>query len=127
MSDLPAYLAETLKRHQFWHANHSSIGSNAHCLCGLRPRDQSEWANHLADVLLSLPGIAIVELPEARPDWHGGLSAWPAGGRDGQVTIRKTDGRIGATSVSNPLASPRDARTYAAALLAAANAAEAAS
>lgn len=57
-----ARLADALKQHQFWHADHSSVGSAAHCLCGLRPRDQSEWADHVvADVLLSLPGIAIVD------------------------------------------------------------------
>jgi hypothetical protein len=63
MTDIRTRLADALRQHYFWWPNHSSIGMQAHCQCGERPRDWSYWADHGADVLLSLPGIAIVELP----------------------------------------------------------------
>lgn len=117
MIDLRARLADALKRHQFWHANHSSVGSAAHCLCGLRPRDQSEWADHVvADVLLPLHGIAIVELPEAQ---KRGL--WTD--FDGASIYDRNPGEI-ARPTSEWWITPELARKHAAALLAAANAAE---
>lgn len=120
VSDLRTRLANALKQHQFLHANHASIGSNARCLCGLRPQDQSEWADHVvADVLLSLPGIAIVELPE----FNDGYGCFSGGG---YPCSRDSDDQGGMvrTSMSANYLPPRTARAYAAALLAAASAAE---
>ncbi len=66
---------------------------------------------------------AIVRLPEATPDWHGGLTRWevPIIGqrRPGEVTIRKSDNRIG-VDAGIPLDNADDATALAAALLAAA-------
>lgn len=64
-------LFDVLIQHQFWWANHSSIGSEAHCRCGKRPRDYAVWIHHIIEVLLSLPDITITGLP-AKPrtkDW----------------------------------------------------------
>lgn len=72
----------------------------------------------------------LVELPEPVHEPTLGLT-WPVvqhwGGqriRDGEVWIRASDGKIAATSTQNPHACLEDARSYAAALLAAAKAAE---
>lgn len=79
---------------------------------------------HLADVLLALPGIAIVELPEGIAN-HSGCS-WYAGGGD---SVFHEDGGISAlvcesTAGEAQLVRPGNPRILAAALLAAANAAE---
>lgn len=85
---------------------------------------ESEQAYHyrLADVLLSLPGIAIVELPELDSHW----ATWQAVEVcDGLKVIAKRTAVLvedEETLTSHPL---RVARALAAALLAAANAAEA--
>lgn len=111
MTDIRAQLSDALRDHRFerW-----SPESFSRCACGQRfewPR--SDHPEHLADVLLSLPGIAIVELPVgvgwAAEDW----SAKPLQ-RDRPFI------RVG---VESPLF-PDGAREFAAALLAAANAAE---
>lgn len=41
-------VCEVLADHYFWRANHSSIGSEAHCACGDRPHGQFEWREHVA-------------------------------------------------------------------------------
>lgn len=53
MGDIREEVAMLLRRHTFWNANHSSIGAEAHCLCGERPRGFPEWTTHVADVLIS--------------------------------------------------------------------------
>lgn len=119
MSDLRARLADALRKHR---------GFPAHCVCGWESKDgwkstSEKHEHHLAGVLLSLPGIAIVELPEPnssrRPAFDGkDDDRWftPLG----QVTrwgtlIQRSDGVT---------ARPAEARAVAVALLAAANAAE---
>lgn len=85
----------------------------------------------IADALLSLPGIAIIELPELMGDrshvadsirnqamWTTGDS-WATLNPDTTVEF-ESDGQ----KVYGTLAGPADARTLAAVLLAAANAAE---
>ena len=73
-------------------------------------------------------GYAIVAMPEVKvTEWAD--SYWPvpeaaSDGREGKVKIEE-DGRIHASMVSNPLPTPRAARAYAAALLAAADSDEA--
>lgn len=57
VSDLRARLADTLSRHQSWDALVCDCGWNGDD--GLRA-----WSSHVADVLLSLPGIAIVDSQE---------------------------------------------------------------
>ncbi|QRZ05926.1 hypothetical protein [Mycolicibacterium austroafricanum] len=81
---------------------------------------------------LKAAGYAVVELPEAQPRWDGALAAWKVEQtwhgqpeEPGEVSIRRTDGRIGVNSVSMPVETPQNARNLAAALLAAADAAEA--
>lgn len=73
---------------------------------------------------LKAAGIALVELPEPTARWDGEPMAWTVDG-DGYVEVRKTDGHIGQVMVSNPISGPDEARRLAAALLAAADAAEA--
>lgn len=86
---------------------------------------------HVLDAL-NAAGYAVVELPKPHENWDGSLTAWPViqhwlgrPDRNGEVSIRPSDGRISATSVSNPCSCAEDARSLAAALLAAADAAEA--
>lgn len=84
-----------------------------------------EWAEHVADVLLSLPGIAIVELPPETitPTGWGDdcLGAWPAAPGEDPVSAWPK-GKI-AMSGGDFISVP-DAHALAAALLAAAQAAE---
>lgn len=58
MDDIRESAAMLLRRHTFWTANHSSIGPEAHCLCGKRPKGFPEWTTHVADVLVSELGLA---------------------------------------------------------------------
>lgn len=73
---------------------------------------------------LKAAGIELVELPKARSRWDGEPKAWPVVD-DSYVEVRKTDGHIGQVMVSNPIRDLSEVRHLAAALLAAANAAEA--
>lgn len=123
MSDnVRADLATALRAHFFWWANHSSIGSESHCRCGERPRDWSHWADHAADVLLSVPGIAIIELPAYNEEYEcfsGG--GYPCNGDPEHVCGAKG----GMVRAGLPQYMPPSiARSVAAALLAAADAAE---
>lgn len=91
------------------------VGALREKLAAICDSDYARWADHFADVLLSLPGIAIVELPE------------PIGDRS-NVTDAIKNPRW--TCTINPDSSiefegsPEEARALAATLLAAANAAE---
>ncbi|OCB15095.1 hypothetical protein [Mycobacterium intracellulare] len=57
MSGIREDVAMLLRRHTLWNANHSSIGSEAHCLCGERPKGFPEWTTHVADALMAEFGI----------------------------------------------------------------------
>jgi len=88
------------------------------------------YIEHSLDALKAA-GFAIVELPQPTVDVDGSTT-WPVkqhwGGEsyhDGYVAIRRTDGRITSLSTGNPHDCPEDARSLAAALMAAADAAEA--
>jgi hypothetical protein len=80
------------------------------------------WGAHIADVLLSLPGIAIVELPEPYPDETVHQYWAPEPGQQigvADIGIVRIEATARWRSVDVPTA-----RAHAAALLAAANAAE---
>lgn len=81
------------------------------------------WGAHIADVLLSLPGIAIVELPELDNHWAKYRAVEVA--ENLKVVARRSDVLVEDEEclISYRL---RVARALAAAILAAANAAEAA-
>lgn len=97
------------------------------------PTVRRQYADSVADVVLAAlkaGGYAVAQLPESSTDEMGALT-WPVtqhwqGRRtnDGEVRIRKSDGRISATSVSNPHDCPEDAHSLGLALLAAAAAYE---
>lgn len=56
---------EVLAEHYFWRANHSSIGSEAHCACGDRPHDQFEWREHVAaEVARRIDAATNSQLPQ---------------------------------------------------------------
>lgn len=97
---------------------------DAHCYCGHRPaRLGASWHAHVADAILTIPGITIMELPEPDygPDGEGQFG-WSANGTD----ITATPDLDGHWSVwdSDCQLEPHDARDLAAALLAAAEYAE---
>lgn len=85
-----------------------------------RERAEREWARHVADVILAIPGIAVVELPE--PARVGRFRCWPAlVGGEPESIYRAGDEVV----VSGGLRLYADeARDLAAALLAAADYAE---
>lgn len=130
MTELRALIAEALWKQYasgLWHlASCSHIPKE---FGELGEGERSYWYRY-ADVLLALPGVAVVELPDADdPDtweYSGGTHSWtvPNGddcSEDEQVfTSRHGDVEIGLDRYT-----PDDARQLAAALLAAANAAEA--
>ena len=109
MSELRQRLADALREHLYeWDEDHW------HCAkCEIPVTGTEDWAVHVADVLLSLPGIAIVELPEpmnlSRSDstFPHDIVAYPGGVMDCDCDLK-----------------PSDARSIAAVLLAAANKAE---
>lgn len=128
MSDVRAKLAEALREHRIIEIG---IGCNG-CSCG---DTNGNWAAHAADVLLSLEGVAIVAVPE--PDDTGS-------GRDGEFNawwgrypdndphhaprwdghdVWAEHGNVHTSAIHEH--TPEQARALAAALLAAADAAEA--
>jgi hypothetical protein len=63
VSDLRQRLADALRQHQSW--------DTLICDCGWDGDDgQNSWSSHVADVLLSLPGIAIVDVNESSTGRH---------------------------------------------------------
>jgi hypothetical protein len=113
MSDVRARIANALAAH--------ASGEDG-CICGEDDHLAFDyWARHVADVLLSLPGIAVVELPEPEPESQQWCNdAW----------FVDVDGDIDSTrpiwaSMMRSRLSASGARRFATALLAAANAAEA--
>jgi hypothetical protein len=134
MSDIRTRLADALLEHAPHHKN-NSVDLWVACKCGngVRYYDRRKHVAHVADVLLSLPGIAIVELPEPHGTAHKASSAppfawsWQWRGFD----IEAQRDCVGFRYLSPPFdfdtpgLEPEDAREFAAALLAAADAAEA--
>jgi hypothetical protein len=105
--DIRTRLADALDKHE-------GVEGWSFCRCSDK---QKHCAGHLADVLLSLPGIAIVELPapnQFAPDWKDFGHAQTYAALPGQVA--RFSGKQWITS--------SEARAIAAALLAAANATE---
>lgn len=94
-------------------------GVTSRCGCRRIVLNAQEWAEHVAEVLRSVPGIAIVELPRGNADWRSvdwqPIAGWDMAAFKGQVHIDEA---------SNEPLSPVEARKVAAALLAAARAAE---
>lgn len=64
MSDLRACLADALREHEPFRINVDGGWIGCSCDGGFSRFTAAAHRSHLADVLLSLPGIAIVELPE---------------------------------------------------------------
>ena len=82
-----------------------------------RERAEWEWARHVADAILAIPGVAVVEIPE--PD-KGRDDAWI----DSRVTVYSTDApsvRLSPTKYDAFILPTDRARDLAAALLAAAD------
>lgn len=110
VADVRARLADALLKHR---------GFPAHCVCGWKSTDgwkstSEKHEHHLADVLLSLPGIAIVALPEAdeEGEWLNG------------DLVASARNRLRLYGLDDSRLSSSEGREIAAALLAAANAAE---
>lgn len=126
--------AEVLAKHRkLWSDGVASCAGCDWTGFGTLTRTDLSHAAHQLDALKAA-GYEVVELPKPHENWDGSLTAWPVTqhwsgrpDRDGEVSIRPSDGRISATSVSNPCSCAEDARSLAAALLAAANSAEATS
>ncbi len=113
MSDVRARLAEALRGHQ-----RNPYGQHDgwwECSCST---DEPHTPEHMADVLLSLEGVAIVALPE--PDSHS-----PESWVGKSVTATRGLGRVRCYIDDARFTVPA-ARELAAALLAASDAAEAA-
>lgn len=117
-NNLRARLEKTLYDHR-WYANRDRP-SFGRCACHWNDDsecpdeiDYCQYRAHVADVLLSLPGIAIIELP-AGVEWAG---------EDWSAKPLQRDRPFIRAAVESPLF-PDGARAFAAALLAAANAAE---
>lgn len=92
--------------------------------------DYRQFSVHQAEAVAAA-GLAVIQLPDPQANWDGSLTTWPVPqtwhgepDRPGEVNIRVSDGRIAVNSVSIPCDSPTAARSLAAALLAAADAAE---
>lgn len=114
-ANLRRCLADALRKHLIA-LRHDNYAINGQVRLSV-PRVDVE---SLADVLLSLPGVAIVELPEPPEEstWHGGDV--------GDVISDAHCGGVRICGVGNNLCTTTsEARKFAAALLAAANKAEA--
>ena len=119
MSDVRAKLAEALRGHQ-----RNPYGQHDgwwECSCST---DEPHTPEHLADVLLSLEGVAIAALPERLTHRDG--HSWKADGDS--VYFDTSDNHVAAVVLDSSageaqLVYPKNARAFAAALLAAAEAA----
>lgn len=136
MTDARAVITEALMEHNIDdyvdENDDGTISTGMHCLkCRLKFFTMREVYNHIADVLLSLDGIAIVTLPKQmtdrsnvaepirdRPMWQVG-DAWTCILRTGEIEL-EADGQ----AINGAITSAMEARALAAALLAAAAAAE---
>lgn len=135
MPDLRAQIADALAGHDHW-----DYAGDLQCRCGESfygdgdgDKKAQEWGAHAADVVLALPGVAVVGLPEQmtdrsnvadsikdRPMWEVGGSWTSLTDNAGEIEF-ETDNQ----NACGCLNTPDDARALAAALLAAANSAEA--
>ena len=135
MPDLRAQIADALAGHDHW-----DYAGDLQCRCGESfygdgdgDKKAQEWGAHAADVVLALPGVAVVGLPEQmtdrsnvadsvkdRPMWEVG-GAWTSLASVGGIDFETTAVHGG----YGTLETPDEARALAAALLAAANSAEA--
>lgn len=121
MTGICTRLADALLVHAPRHENNGvDLWLACGCGDGVRYYDRRKHVAHVESALLSLPGIAIVELPE--PDDDGIAFWWQAAvvGVDDGAVVTALD-----PDSEQVWLSPEVARTYAAALLAAANTAEA--
>jgi hypothetical protein len=115
--DLRTLLSDALRGHAFDGCDY--------CFCGYRTGQgySAAWAEHAVDALLSLPGIAITQLPTPDDDHHDGIAFWwqsaDVGVSDGMVLAKFDPG------TESLWFYPELARDIAGALLAAAAAAEA--
>ncbi|AHI61371.1 hypothetical protein BJD73_gp71 [Mycobacterium phage Brocalys] len=73
--ELRAVLTEALGRHEFVPASFIADPKPANCACGEwrdsgpgQARVRHNFLEHFADAVLSLPGVAVIQLPE--PDEH---------------------------------------------------------
>lgn len=114
MTDPRALYADTLREHLFDFCDDCSCGGWRYSSGEGSPPVITEYAAHVADVLLALKGVAVVALPEGkRNDRDGWISfgdAMTADLRPGSVGVR-----LGVRWVT-----PTEARIAAAELLAAA-------
>lgn len=87
---------------------------------GIAPEDADTFADNLTE-WLAANGYAIVQLPAMELD-ENGAKTWRVTSQDAEdrVAIRRSDGRIGMNSVSNPVATAEHALSLAAGLIAAA-------
>lgn len=129
MPDLRARLVALLYEHQEGATANLNLGRDE-CRCG--EQGMQGWREHFADVVLALPGVAVVELPEQTnipADWTLCKAAWPTGGPYGPVSLWPSPSRaLDPDEIAMPGGDwiPVDeARALAAALLAAADATEA--
>ena len=114
MSDIRATLAEALRdQHAMAYDEDAAM---YWCDCGKAAGDYRDWAEHVADVLLSLEGVAIVAVSEQTGTTNHGLCF-------GMEVMTYRDRVLIGTEYD---ISTGYARELAAALLAAADAAEAA-
>lgn len=64
MPDLRTVLTETLAKHGVATLEHFHTGDVIECVCGWF-YERETYAEHLADALLGLPGVAVTQLPDA--------------------------------------------------------------
>lgn len=120
MPDLRTVLTETLRQH--------AVQTSVHkvwCSCG-NWEGRKGHAEHVADVLLGLPGVVVTQLPDGDVDPEWGDVSWPVPltteKRAGKLRIDpdwRAGPRIASVGIPTPIA-VADAPGFAAALLAAA-------
>jgi hypothetical protein len=119
VNDIRQRLADALREHLLWPGTHCRCDHQLDGSGGPGER-RSRYQTHLAEVLLSLPGIAIVELPDRLPGYtEGEMPRWETA----EIVVQ-TDHHDWVRLNSEAL-EPWEARALAVRLLAAANAVEA--
>lgn len=137
MADLKTVLTETLREHlpvfdENGHINGTVPGQGAwDCWCGMVCNaSEDDVLAHVADVLLGLSGVAVTQLPDADPDNDPTLydasfkvasdDEYMTGARTPRVCIDMSAREIYTVCTPSAHISAAEARSYAAALLAAA-------